>query len=69
MVHGDQQIHLHLTTEYSLSNVRKKAPLWNKSSPSYIVSFHTEMGRDVCCNKSNTMLVGHIQNVAGYPGK
>ena len=29
-----------------------------------IVSFHIEMGRNVCWNKSNTMLVSQIQYVA-----
>ena len=28
-------------------------------------SFNTETGRYVCWNKSNIMLVGQIQNVAG----
>ena len=34
-----------------------------------IVSFHIGMGRNVCWNWSNTMLVSHIQYVAGKSEK
>ena len=31
--------------------------------------FHIDIGRYVCWNKSNPMLVGQIQNMAGQPEK
>ena len=59
-------IHLCLTLmmKCSLSYV-KKVPHGNQTSPRETVAFNIEMGRYLCWNRSNTMLVSQIQNAAG----
>ena len=52
-----------------LSHPREKVPLWKQLIPGQIFCLHIEGGRNVCWKKSNTMLVGQTQYLAGQPGK
>ena len=52
-------------------HLREKIPFWNHLVPGQwqVIYLHIEVGRNVCWNKSNTMLVGQTQYLAGQPGK
>ena len=62
-----QQVHLWKAPKVKscLIHLRDKMPLWMHLIPGQIIGLHIEVGRNVCCNKSNTMLVGQTQYEAG----
>ena len=55
--------------ESCLSHLREKMPLWKHLIPGKIISLHIEVGKNVCWNKSNALLVSQTQYLAGQPGK
>ena len=44
-------------------------PLQKHLIPGQIIGLHIQVGRNVCWNKSNTVLVGQTQYLAGQSGK
>ena len=50
-----------------LSHLREKMPLWKHLILGQITSLHIEVGRNVCWNKNNTMLVSQIQYLSCRP--
>ena len=48
---------------------REKMPLWKHHVLGQVIGHHIGMGRIICWNKSNTMLVVQTQYLAGHPGK
>ena len=68
---GCQQIHLWKASKVKnhFSHLREEMPLWKHLILGQIIGLHIEVGRNVCWNKSNTMLVGRTQYLTGQPGK
>ena len=66
-----QQVHLQKApkAKIGMSHLREKMPLWKQLIPGQIICLHIEVGRNICWNKSNTMLVSQTQCPAGQPGK
>ena len=66
-----QQVHLWKAQKVKscLSHLRKNMPPWKHVILGQIISLHIEVGRNVCWNESNTMLVSQTQYLAGLPGK
>ena len=59
----------HQKVKSHLSHLREEMPLWKHLTPGQIIGLHIEVGRNVCWNKSNIMLVSQTQYQAGQPGK
>ena len=66
-----QQVHLWKAPKVKscLSHLRENIQLWKQQIPGQKICLHIEVGRNVCWKKSNTMLVGQTQYLAGQPGK
>ena len=66
-----QQVHLWKAPKAKscLSHMREKMPLQKQLILGQIICLHIEVGRNVCWNKSNTMLVSQTQYLAGQPAK
>ena len=50
-------------------SLSENMPLWKHLTLGQIIGLHIEMARNVCWNKSYTVIVGQSQYQAGQPGK
>ena len=55
--------------ESCLSHLREKMLHRKHLTLGLIIGLHIQMGRNVCWNKSKTVLVSQTQYLAGQPGK